>query len=216
VPTIRGSYSQLIVKFKPLFDGTVGDWKTKLVSFQLKEGASPYHGRAFPVPKIHKDVIIKEIERLCKLGVLERQHYSEWASPSFIVPKKNNTVHFLSNFWEVNKRVNRKPFLIPPKSTVLQELEGFTFATALDLNMGYFTIRLDPDASKICTIIFSWGKFSYKRLPMGIAGSPDFFQAKMMEQMESLEYIQAYIDDLLRISRNSLEDHLDKLEEVLR
>jgi hypothetical protein len=37
---------------------------------------------------------------------------------------------------------------------VLQELEGFTFATALDLNMGYYTIRLDPDASKICTIIF--------------------------------------------------------------
>jgi hypothetical protein len=31
----------------------------------------------------------------------------------------------------------------------LQELEGFTFATALDLNMGYYTIRLDPDASKI-------------------------------------------------------------------
>ena len=39
---------------------------------------------------------------------------------------------------------------------VLQELEGFSFATALDLNMGYDTIRLDPDASKICTIIFPW------------------------------------------------------------
>jgi hypothetical protein len=99
---------------------------------------------------------------------------------------------------------------------VLQELEGFTFATALDLNMGYCTIRLDPDASKICTIIFPWGKNSYKILPMGIAGSPDFFQAKMMELMESLEYVQAYIDDLLCISRNSLEDHLEKLEEVLR
>jgi hypothetical protein len=36
--------------------------------------------------------------------------------------------------------------------------------------MGYYTIRLDPDASKICTIIFLWGKYSYKRLPMGIAG----------------------------------------------
>jgi hypothetical protein len=30
-----------------------------------------------------------------------------------------------------------KPFPIPKISTVLQELEGFTFATALDLNMGY-------------------------------------------------------------------------------
>jgi hypothetical protein len=51
---------------------------------------------------------------------------------------------------------------------------------------------------------------------MGIAGSPDFFQEKLMELMESLEYVQAYIDDLLCISRNSLEDHLEKLEEVLR
>ena len=37
-------------------------------------------------------------------------------------------------------------------STILQELEGFTFATSLDLNIGYYTISLDPDASKICTI----------------------------------------------------------------
>jgi hypothetical protein len=152
----------------------------------LKEGASPYHGQAFPVQKIHKDVLIKEIERLCKLGVLEQQHYSEWASPSFIVPKKNNTVHFLSNFRKVNKRLIRKLFPIPKIGTVLQELKGFTFATALDLNMGYYTIRLDPDASKICTVIFPWGKYSYERLPMGIAGSPDFFQAKMMELIESL------------------------------
>ena len=37
------------------------------------------------------------------------------------------------------------------------ELEGFTFATVLYLNMSYYTIRLDPDASKICTIIFPRG-----------------------------------------------------------
>ncbi len=34
--------------------------------------------------------------------------------------------------------------------------------------------------------------------------------------MEYLEYVQAYLDDLLCISRSSLEDHLKKLEEVLR
>jgi hypothetical protein len=98
----------------------------------------------------------------------------------------------------------------------LPEIEGFSFATALDLNMGYYTIRLDPDASKICTIIFPWRKYSYKRLPMGIAGSPDIFQGKMSELMESLEYVRAYLDDLLCISKLSLEDHLEKLEEVLR
>jgi hypothetical protein len=83
----------------------------------------------------------------------------------------------------------RKPFPIPKISMVLQELEGFTFATALDLNMGYFTIRLDPNAFRICTVIFPWGKYSYKRLPMGIAGSPGIFQIKMSELMEDLEYV---------------------------
>ena len=34
--------------------------------------------------------------------------------------------------------------------------------------------------------------------------------------MEDLEYVQAYLDDLLCISRSSLEDHHEKLEEVLR
>ncbi len=34
--------------------------------------------------------------------------------------------------------------------------------------------------------------------------------------MESLEYVRAYIHDLLCISRESLEDHLEKLEEVLK
>jgi hypothetical protein len=82
--------------------------------------------------------------------------------------------------------------------------------------MGYYTIRLDSDSSKICTIIFPWGKYSYKRLPMGIAGLPDIFQAKMMELMKSLEYVQAYIDDPLCISRGIHEDHLDKLEVVLK
>ncbi len=92
------------------------------------------------MPKIHKDTIIKEAERLCKLGVLERQPASEWASPSFIIPEKDRTLRFLSDFWEVNKRLIRTPFTIPKISMGMQEIEGFTFATALDLNMGHYTI----------------------------------------------------------------------------
>jgi hypothetical protein len=64
---------------------------------------------------------MKEVDKLCQLaelGVLERQPASEWASPSFIIPKKNKTVCFLSDFWEVNKRLVRKPFPIPKISTV--------------------------------------------------------------------------------------------------
>jgi hypothetical protein len=89
--------------------------------------------------------------------VLEFQPASEWALSFFIPPKKDKTVCFISDFREVNRGLVRKPFPIPKISTVLQELEGFTFATALDLNICYCTVWLDLDASKICTIFFPWG-----------------------------------------------------------
>ncbi len=43
---------------------------------------------------------------------------------------------------------------------------------------------------------------------MRISGSPDIFQAKMMELMATLEFVRAYIDDLLCITKRTLEDHL--------
>ena len=210
----RNELLRLLLKFEELFDGTLGDWDTEPVDIELKPDAKPYHGRAFPVPVIHKDTLMKELERLVELGVMIKQPNSEWGSPTFILPKKNKTVRVLTDFREVNKRIVRKPFPIPKIATVLQELEGFQYATALDLNMGYYTIRLTPDASKICTIVLPWGKYSYLRLPMGMSGSADIFQSKMTALMENLEYVRCYIDDLLILTKGSFQDHLEKLEVV--
>ncbi len=73
-------------------------------------------------------------------------------------------------------------------------------------------IQMHP---KSVPLYFPWASTPKKRLPMGIAGSPDIFKGKMSELMECLEYVRAYLDDLLRISKLSLEDHLEKLEVVL-
>ena len=50
---------------------------------------------------------------------------------------------------------------------------------------------------------------------MGIAGSPDIFQAKMSELMAPLEWIRTYLDDLLCITKGTFEDHLVWLDQVL-
>ena len=110
---------------------------------------------------------MNEINRLVDIGVLKRQSLSEWAFPTFIIPKKDMTVCTISNFRELNKWIARRPYPIPKISKTLQELGGFTYAMALDLIMGYYTIRLDQRVVKMYTIIFPWGKYSYKRLPMG-------------------------------------------------
>jgi hypothetical protein len=117
-----------------------------------------YHGRPYPIPHKRKAVLIKEIKQLCNIGVLEWQPSSQWALPTFIIPKKDDTVCTISDFRELYKRIVRKPYPISKISMILQELEGFTYATALDLSMDYYTIRLDPTASEMCAIIFPWGK----------------------------------------------------------
>ena len=165
---------------------------------------------------MHEKPTKTECDRLVKLGVLEECHESEWAAPTFIIPKKNHTVRFISDFRRLNQVLKRKPYLIPKIQDMLQKLEGFTYATALDLNMGYYTIRLNPDAQELCTIILPWGKYKYKRLPMGVAGSPDIFQAKMSSLMAGLEFVRVYLDDCLVISTTTFEDHLVKLSLCLQ
>jgi hypothetical protein len=103
----------------------------------------------------------------------------------------------------------------PQISMILEELESFTYTTTLDLIMGSYTIRLDPAASEMSTIIFPWEKYSYKRLPMGFGGSADIFQAQINDMMASLKFVLVYMDDLLIITRGILDQHLQKMETVI-
>ena len=92
-----------------------------------------------------------------------------WCNPTdFYIRKSKSTVRFISDFRYVNKCLIRKPYPIPKIADVLQKLEGVKFAISLDPNLGYFTVRLEPDSQKICTIITPWGKYQYLRLPMGV------------------------------------------------
>jgi Reverse transcriptase (RNA-dependent DNA polymerase) len=98
---------------------------------------------------------------------------------------------------------------------MLLKLEGFKYATSLDLNMCYYHIELSPHSKQLCTIVLPWGKYEYQRLPMGLCNGPDIFQEKMSTLMQDLEYVRAYIDSLLIITHRSFEEHKDKLKVVL-
>ena len=206
---------ELLEKYEDLFDGTLGNLSDDPYHVELKEGAQPYHARAYPIPKIHEQTLRVEIERLVKIGVLKKVNRSEWAAPTFIIPKKDGSVRVITDFRELNKWIKRKPYPIPKIQDLLLKLENFQYATSLDLNMGYYHIELSPASKKLCTFVLPWGKYEYQRLPMGLCNSPDIFQEKMNILMDGLEFVRAYLDDLLVLTKGSWEDHLEKLEEVL-
>lgn len=206
----------LLEKHSTLFDGTLGKWRDEPYDVKLRPDAEPYHARAYPIPRAYEDTLKLEVDRLCDVGVLKKVNRSQWAAPTFIIPKKDGTVRFISDFRELNKRIKRVPYPIPKIQDLMLKLEGFQHATSLDLNMGYYHIELTPDSKKLCTIVLPWGKYEYQRLPMGLSNSPDIFQERMGTLMHDLEYVRAYIDDILCLTSTSFSDHLEKLDEVLK
>ena len=99
---------------------------------------------------------------------------------------------------------------------MLLNLKAFQYATLLDLNMVYYHIRLSKEESNLRTIILPWGKYKYKHLPMGVCNSSDIFQDKMNEMFRVIEFIRAYIDELLTITKVDWSDHFNKLELLLK
>ncbi len=202
-------------RHESMFDGTLGTWKGTEYNIELKDDVKPYHAKAFPVPRIHYEVLKSEVTRLCEAGVLRKVNRSEWASPTFIIKKKSGSARFITDFRELNKRIRRKPYPIPRIQDMLQKLEGFSYASSIDLNMGYYHIALSTDASKLCTIVLPWGKYEYLKLPQGLCNSPDIFQEKMGELFEGFDEVRAYIDDVLLVTKGTYEEHLEKLHLVL-
>ena len=82
--------------------------------------------------------------------------------------------------------------------------------------MGYYHIALCPVSRILCTIVLPWDKFEYQKVPMGLCNIPDIFKEKMNELFNGLEYIGAYIGDLLIIRNGNFEDHLNKVKIVLK
>jgi hypothetical protein len=126
-----------------------------------------------------------------------RVNRSEWAAPTFSIPKKDGSERFFSEFRELHERIQQKPHPSPKTQTLLLKLEGFQYANGLDLNIGYYQSEFSPDVRKLYTVELPYGKSEYQRLPTGLDSSPDVFQKNMSKLIAEQEYVRAYTDDLL-------------------
>ena len=73
---------------------------------------------------------------------------------------------------------------------------------ALDLNMGYYIIRLSPASQDTTTVVTELGKFKYNFLPMGMRASGYIFQAKVDELLGDINGIKTYIYDILFLGKD--------------
>ena len=151
-----------------LFSGGLGVLDIEPGHMELIEGAVPYRANPFPIPQAYETTTKKELKRLEGIGVLKETPDSEWAAPTFIQPKKTGDVRVLTDFRWLNNAIKRKPYPLPKIADILQRLAGFTYATALDLSMGYYHVPLDEESQKLGTTVLPWAKYQWTRLELSV------------------------------------------------
>ena len=148
----------LLEDFKEFSDGNLGDWATDTVNLKLNPDSKPFNSRYYPVPRTNNIFFRKELKRLVEIGVITTVHQIQYGTPIFIVPKKEGTTRFITDYYRLNQKLVRKQHPLPRIGETIQKLEGFQYATALDLNMGYYTLRLSPANQYMPTIFTEFGK----------------------------------------------------------
>jgi hypothetical protein len=212
--TQRDDLATLLSKRGTLFNGELGLHPHRKLHLDLVEDAKPTHKRPCPVAHSNLETFKNELEHLVKLKVLQRCGASEWAAPTFIVPKKDGRARWVSDFRELNKLIKRKTHPLPRIMDVLCERSGHKFFTKLDILMQHCTFELDEESKDLCVIVTPHGNFKHNRLPMGIKQSPDFAQEIMEDALRGIEECDVHIDDIGAFN-STWEEHLTALERVL-
>jgi hypothetical protein len=75
-----------------LFGGGLRILKIRPILLELEPGVKPCHAKPYPVPKAYEGTTKREIQSFCDIGILKRDHDSEWAAATFIQPKKTGDV----------------------------------------------------------------------------------------------------------------------------
>ncbi|CAJ1935329.1 unnamed protein product [Cylindrotheca closterium] len=199
------------------FDGQLGHYKHEKVHLELIENAQPVFSKAYSVPKQHGPAFLKELKHLQEIAVLEQTGPSEWASPTFIIPKKDSRVRWISHLRQLNKNVKRKVYPLPLIDDIVARCSGYKYFTKLDLTMMFYSFELDELSKKLCTINTQYGLYQYNRMAMGLKPAPDLAQYYLEKTLCDLKEkgVEIYIDDVSLFS-NSYEEHMALIQEVLQ
>jgi hypothetical protein len=204
----------LLKDFTKLFKGTLGVYPHKKFHIDLVPGARPKHSQPYAIPHINLAAFKKELDRLVRLGVPSPQGASKWGSPTFVTPKKDNTVCWVSNLGDLNKVVSCKQYPLPIINDILRKQTGYAFFSKLDISMQYYMFALDEEPKDLTMIVMSFGKYCYNLLPMGLKCSPDFAQETMENIFRDIDDAEVYINNIGAFFPN-WEHHLQLLCTIL-
>ena len=94
----RTALADVLSQYLSMYEGAIGTLNIPPVHFKLRTGARPFHATPFPIPKAFKKLTKDKCRCFEQADIWEHTRDSEWAAPTFIVPKKTMDIRIVTDF----------------------------------------------------------------------------------------------------------------------
>ncbi|KAG2217409.1 hypothetical protein INT45_004867, partial [Circinella minor] len=215
---IRNAFFKLIQKYQSCIDWDNTSLScTNVLQASIDTGdAQPIRTRPYKMSPEEAEALKKELNRLCRLGVIEPSK-SPWSSPIILLKKKGNTGEYrlLSDLRRLNTIAKSYNYPLPNVEELLSSITEGSVFSCFDLRQSFFQVPLEPFSRDKTTFTTKYGNYRYTPLRMGYKNSPHIMAEVGAIVFRSLigSCVRLYIDDVCCYSK-SIQKHLSDLEQV--
>ncbi|KAL7292706.1 hypothetical protein TKK_0013829 [Trichogramma kaykai] len=195
----------------------IGCTNALTMDIEVENNKGPVQSKPYKLKAKDRDELDQIVDEYKKLGIV-KETSSEYASPAFIVRKKDGTPRMVIDYRKLNKITKRVHFPIPNFEELLTKLNEAKFFITIDLAHGYLQMPLTENAKAKTAFITEKQTGEFERAMFGLACAPMFF-AKMMEKVLGVAHKKGiaftFFDDTC-IYANSWDDLMNSLVIVLQ
>ena len=147
-----------------------------------------------------------EYEYLCNEGMARRSD-SEWSSPLHMVPKPTaGDWRSVGDYRRLNAITVPDRYPVPHLHDFANGLHGCSVFSKIDLVRAFNQIPVHADDVKKTAVLTPFGLFEHLFMPFGLRNAAQTFQRFIDHVLRGLDFVYAYIDDLLVASKSD-EEH---------
>lgn len=196
---------QLEERFPSVFEGKVGLLRDN-VHLDIDTSVPPVKNPPRRVPLAVQDDLKAELDRLESMGVIEKVDTpTDWISSMVCAKKANGKLRVCIDPRPLNKALKRSHYMIPVLDDVLPKLSGAKVFSVVDVQNGYWNLKLDPESSELTTMETPYGRYKWLRLPFGLTSSSEKFQQSLEEEIQ-IDGTHIIADDILVTGKGDTYD----------
>lgn len=209
----KEQFNDLLTEFHDIFNEK-GD-PTPFAVHKIETGNhKPIALKPYRLSPIRQHQLKVKLGEMLENNIIEESE-SPWAAPVVLVPKGDSDIRVCVDYRKLNAITIPDRYPLPRIDDLLHQAKAMPYMTTIDLQSGYWQIKIDENDQNKSTFVTAFGTYSFKRMPFGLRNAPSTFQRLMDKFCRELkaESVFAYLDDLICRSPN-FKQHLEDLREI--